>query len=183
MEFGAELETWSRIGAPQLVPWGCRGLRQMVFSCQLLLLHEGEHVWNEVPAQETTSKKQGLGSQRQPRPSLAYGDQRGRGEKCQRCFAEQSFIFVSFGSPRRVDVSSMQLSESRFEPWVRWGLRAEVASWFGGIAGACAQKAFSSQLLLLHEGEQMWSGFPAQENTSKAAGPGSQRQPRPSLAY
>ena len=32
----------------------------------------------------------------------------------------------------------------------------------GGIAGACAQKAFSCQLLLLQEGEHVWSGFPAQ---------------------
>ena len=65
----------------------------------------------------------------------------------------------------------MQLSEFRFVPWVSWGLRAEVASWFGGIAGACAQKAFSIELLLLHEGELIWSLFPAQETTIKAAGP------------
>ena len=44
----------------------------------------------------------------------------------------------------------------------------------GFTAGASAQKAFSWQLLLLHEGEPVWSGFPAQETTSKAAGP---RQP------
>ena len=41
----------------------------------------------------------------------------------------------------------------------------------GGIAGAWAQKAFSYQLLLLHEAEHVWSGFPAQGTTSKAAGP------------
>ena len=55
----------------------------------------------------------------------------------------------------------MQLSEPLFELFVRWGLGAEVPSWLGGIAGACAQKAFSSQLLLLHEGEHVWSGFPS----------------------
>ena len=65
----------------------------------------------------------------------------------------------------------MKLSEPRFEPWVRWGLRAEVPSWLGGIAGACAQKPFSCQVLLLHEGEEVWSGFQAQDTTSKAAGP------------
>ena len=41
----------------------------------------------------------------------------------------------------------------------------------GLIAGASAQKAFSWQLLLLHEGEHVWSGFPAQETTSKPAVP------------
>ena len=34
-----------------------------------------------------------------------------------------------------------------------------------------AQKAFSCQLLLLHEGEPVRSGFQAQETTSKGAGP------------
>ena len=44
----------------------------------------------------------------------------------------------------------------------------------GRIAGFCAKKAFASHLLLVHEGEHFRSGFPAQETTSKAAGP---RQP------
>ena len=39
------------------------------------------------------------------------------------------------------------------------------------IAEACAKKAFSWQILLLHEGEHVWSGFPAQETTSKPAVP------------
>ena len=129
------------------------------------------------------AKQQGPGSQSHPRPSLAYGDKRARGEKGKRCFAEQGCIGALVCSPRRVYLSSMQLSECRFEPWVRWGLRAEVESWFGGIAGACAQNAFSSQLLLFHEGEVIWSGFPAQETTSKAEGPREPGQPRPSLAY
>ena len=41
----------------------------------------------------------------------------------------------------------------------------------GGIAGACTQKAFSSELLLVHEGKNVWSGVKAQETNSKAAGP------------
>ena len=40
-----------------------------------------------------------------------------------------------------------------------------------GIAGACTQEAFSCLLLPLHAGEYLWSGFQAQETTSKAAGP------------
>ena len=40
----------------------------------------------------------------------------------------------------------------------------------GGIVGACTQKAFSCQLLLLHEGEHVWSGYPAQDTTTKGAG-------------
>ena len=41
----------------------------------------------------------------------------------------------------------------------------------GRVAGACDQKAFFCKLLLRHEGQHVWSGFPAQETTSKAAGP------------
>ena len=41
----------------------------------------------------------------------------------------------------------------------------------GRIAGFCAKKAFASHLLLVHEGEHFRSGFPAQDTTSKAAGP------------
>ena len=73
-------------------------------------------------------KQQGPGSQRQPRPSLVYGDQRARGEKGKLGFAEQRCICTAFGSPRRVYLSRMQLSEPRFEPWMRWGLGAEFPS-------------------------------------------------------
>ena len=41
----------------------------------------------------------------------------------------------------------------------------------GRVAGACDQKAFFCKLLLRHEGQHVWSGFPAQETTSKAAVP------------
>ena len=39
------------------------------------------------------------------------------------------------------------------------------------FTGASVQKVFSGQLLILHEGELVWSGIQAQETTSKAAGP------------
>ena len=81
------------------------------------------------PLRGPPAKQQGPGSQRQPRPSLAYGDQSARGEKGQRSFAEQMCICTAMCFPRRVDVSRMQLSEPRFEPWVRSGLGAEVPSW------------------------------------------------------
>ena len=81
------------------------------------------------PLKIPPAKQQGPGSQRQPRPSLAYGDQSARGEKGQRSFAEQMCICTAMCFPRRVDVSRMQLSEPRFEPWVRIGLRDEVPSW------------------------------------------------------
>ena len=48
------------------------------------------------------AEHQGPGSQRQPRPSLAYGDQRARGEKGKRCFAEQRRIGAVVCSLRRV---------------------------------------------------------------------------------
>ena len=70
--------------------------------------------------------QQGPGSQRQPRPSLAYGDPRARGEKGKRCFADERCIGVVVCSPRRVYLSRMQLSEPRFEPWVIWGLGDEL---------------------------------------------------------
>ena len=73
--------------------------------------------------------QQGRGSQRQPRPSLAYGDQRARGEKGLRCFAEQWGIGAVVSSPRRVYLSRMQLSEPRFEPWGGWCLGTEFPRW------------------------------------------------------
>ena len=115
--------------------------------------------------------QQGPGSQREPRPSLAYGDQMAREEKGKRCFAEQRRIGAAVCSPRRVYLSRMQLSEPRFEEWLRWGLRADFPSWLRGNATACIQMAFSCQPLLRHEGEHIWSGFPSQETTSNAAGP------------
>ena len=45
-------------------------------------------------------KQQGPGSQRQPRPSLAYGDQRARGEKGKRCLLSKGALGMWF-VPRR----------------------------------------------------------------------------------
>ena len=75
-------------------------------------------------------KQQGPGSQRQPRPSLAYGDQRARGEKGKRCFAEQRRIGAVVCSLRRVSLSRMQLPAWGLEQSLRCGLGAELPSWF-----------------------------------------------------
>ena len=71
----------------------------------------------------------------------------------------------------RVYLCRMQLPAWNLERIVRCGVSAEVPSWLRRGAGACAQKAFSYQLLVLHDGEHVWTGFPAQEATSKATGP------------
>ena len=110
-------------------PGGIAGAcAQKAFYYPLLFSKKENTIAVGFPLRGPPAKQQGPGSQRQPRPSLAYGDQRARGEKGQRCFAEQSYICVAFGSPRRVDVSRIQLSEPRFEPWVRLGLGADVPS-------------------------------------------------------
>ena len=75
------------------------------------------------------ANQQGPGSQRQPRPSLAYGDQRTGAEKGKRCFAEQRRIGAVVCSPRRVYLSGMQLPEWRLEWSMRGGLGAELPSW------------------------------------------------------
>ena len=114
------------------------------------------------PLRGTPAKQQGTGSQRQPRPTLAYGDPRVRGEKGKRCFAEQRRIGAVVGSPRRVYLSRMQLPAWSLERSLRCGLGADVPSYLGGIDGAYAQKAFSCQHLLVHEGKNVWSGVKAQ---------------------
>ena len=53
----------------------------------------------------------------------------------------------------------MQLPARSLERSLRYGLGAEVPSYLCGIHGAYAQKAFSCQVLLLHEGEHVWSGL------------------------
>ena len=117
------------------------------------------------------AKQQGPGSQRQPRPSLAYGDQRFRGEIGKRCLGEGRRIGAVVCSPTRFNLSRMQLPEWSLHRSLGYGLSAEVHSYPCGIDGAYAQKAFSCQLLLVQEGEHVWSGFPTQGTTSKAAGP------------
>ena len=76
------------------------------------------------------AKQQGPGSLRQPRPSLAYGDQRPGGEQGKRCFAEQRRIGAVVCSLRRVYISRMQLLEWSLEQSLRCGLGAELPSWF-----------------------------------------------------
>ena len=89
------------------------------------------------------AKQQGPGSQRQPRPSLAYGDQRARGEKGKRCFAEQRRIGAVVCSPRRVYLSRMQLLEWILEQSMRCGLGAEVPSWiWEDCTGPCPEGIF-----------------------------------------
>ena len=117
------------------------------------------------------AKQQGPRRQRQARPSLPSGDQRVRGEKGKRGFAEQRRIAAVVCSPRRVYLSRMQLPEWSFELWVTWGLGADLPSLLRLFAVASLQKAFSGQLLYVHEGEQVWSGIQAQETTRKTAGP------------
>ena len=52
--FWAVFEMGPRFSCPCLVKFGL--LRPVQTSRQILLLHEGEHVWSGIPAQETTSK-------------------------------------------------------------------------------------------------------------------------------
>ena len=75
------------------------------------------------------AKQQGPGSQRQPRPSLAYGAQRPGGEKGKRCFAEQRRIGAVVCSPRRVSLSRMQHPEWSMQRSIRCGLGAKFPSW------------------------------------------------------
>jgi len=42
---------------------------------------------------------------------------------------------------------------------------------YGGVARARANRAFSCQISLLREGDDVWSWFPAAETTSQAAVP------------
>ena len=86
------------------------------------------------------AKQQGPGSQRQPRSSLAYGDQRSRGEKGKRCFAEQRRIGAMNCFLRRVYLSRMQLPEWSLERSVRCRLGAEVPGWlWGDCWGLCSE--------------------------------------------
>ena len=75
-------------------------------------------------------------------------------------------LFPDESLPFRIQLPAWSLDRS-----LGCGLSAEVPSYLCGIHGAYAQKAFSCQVLLLHEGEHVWNGFPAQGTTSKAAGP------------
>ena len=70
-------------------------------------------------------------------------------------------------SLRRVSLSRMPLPEASLGPFVRWAQVLISLAGSGLIDGACANKAFRCQILLLHDGEHVWSGFEATETTSK----------------
>ena len=95
---------------------------------------------------------------------------------------EQRCLGAVVCSLRRVSLSRMPLPEASLGPFVRWAQVLISLAGSGLIDGACANKAFRCQILLLHDGEHIWSGFLAQETTSNQQCPGSKRQPRPSLA-
>ena len=155
---------------------------QKAFSCQLLLCLEGYMFGVGFKLRRPPAKQQGPGSQRQPRPSLPSGDQRARGEKGQRGFAEQRRIGAVVCSPRRVELSRMQLRNGVLNRgWIGASVWTSLTG-SGGIAGACVQTAFSCQLLLLHEEANHWSGFPSQETTSKTAGPREPEAAQPHIA-
>ena len=99
------------------------------FASHLLLVHEGEHFRSGFQLRRPPAKQQGPGSQRQPRPSLAYGAQRPGGEKGKRCFAEQRRIGAVVCSPRRVSLSRMQHPEWSMQRSIRCGLGAKFPSW------------------------------------------------------
>ena len=88
------------------------------------------------------AKQQGPGSQRQPRPSVPSGDQRARGEKGKRGFAEQRHIAAVVCSPRRVELSRIQLRNGVLK---RVCVGASVLSSLAGlvgIAGAAPRRNF-----------------------------------------
>ena len=130
MEFGAEHEMWSRCRAPKLAPGGLLGSAPRRHLPPISCLSTKENTLGVgFQLRRPPAKQQGPGSQRQPRPSLAYGDQRPGGEKGKRCFAEQRRIGAVVCSPRRVYLSGMQLPEWSLERSMRCGLGAELPSW------------------------------------------------------
>ena len=124
-------------------------------------------------------KQQGPGSQRQPRPSLVYGDQRARGEKGKRGFAEQRCICAAVGSPRRVEVSRMQLSEPRFEPWVRWASVQSSLVGSEGLLVPASRRHFCANSCISTRPTTFGVGFQLRRPPAKQQGPGSQGSPDP----
>ena len=128
--FGAVGEMVPGCRVPQVAPGGLLGpASRRHFLAKPCFAKKENTIGVGFQLRRPPAKQQGPGSQRQPRPSLAYGAQRPGGEKGKRCFAEQRRIGAVVCSPRRVSLSRMQLSEPRLEPWVRWGLGAEFPSW------------------------------------------------------
>ena len=56
---------------------------QKAFSCQLLLRHEGDHVWSGIQAQETTSKAAEPREAEAAQTLFGLGQSQGLGEKRQ----------------------------------------------------------------------------------------------------
>ena len=77
--FWAVFEMGPRFSCPCLVKFGL--LRPVQTSRQILLLHEGEHVWSGIPAQETTSKAAVPREQEAAQTLFALFEKRGIGEK------------------------------------------------------------------------------------------------------
>ena len=63
----------------------------------------------------------------------------------------------------------MQLLEARLVHFGEWPLVGPSLADSGGVARARANRASSCQISSLHEGEDVWSWFPAAETTSQAA--------------
>ena len=83
-------------------PGGIAGAcAQKAFYYPLLFSKKENTFGVGFPLRGPPAKQQGPGSQRQPRPSLAHGDPRARGEKGKRCFAEQRRIVAVVCSPTR----------------------------------------------------------------------------------
>ena len=152
---GSELPSWLQGDCRDLHPEGIflpSPASPRRRTCLEWISRSGEH--------QQSSKAQG--ARGSPDPLWPMETQWLGVEKGQRCFAEQRCICTAVCSPRRVDVSRMQLSEPRLGRGCDGASVLRCLAGSGGIAGAYAQKAFSSQLLLVHEGEHVWSGFPAQ---------------------
>ena len=125
--------------------------------------------------QHSTSAQEAGGS---PDPPCSYGEQWAKGEITKRCFPEQRRIGAELGFLRRVSLSSRQLPEASFVPYLRWALgeslpsRRRVGCW-----GQCTQG-----LLRLHPSssqtrarlELVSSSSDHQQSTSAQGAGGSQ---------
>ena len=149
----------------------CWGQSPEAVSCQLLLRHEGDHVWSGIQAQETTSKAAEPREAEAAQTLFGLWRPEGWGEKGKRWCAQQRRIVAVVCSPRRVYFSRMQISEPHFEPWVRGGLGAEFPSRLREDCSGLRPEGIVRPTPALPRRKHIWSEFQARENTSKAAGP------------
>ena len=134
------------------------------------------------PLRGEPAKQQGPGSQRQPRPSLAYGDKRARGEKGKRCFGEERRIGAVVCSPRRVYLLEYS---SLHGVWIgAWDVVSVLRSLAisAGLMGLTPRRHSPANSCLSRKENTFGVGFPFRGAPVKQQGRGSQRQPRPSLA-